>query len=597
MLSRKSSNWLLNVPSQSEATTSVNLQSTEVGSITHTSSDDNIATPQDGIDHIDNDRSSSRAENIDMTASMVSHSRSLASLRPVMSSNFQNESDHIDDSLEFDLMRSLNESIYSTDGAISKPFMINEMPQIFDKNSNEDITKNFFIFTSAGKPVYSMYENDKFSASYIGLLTSIISFFQTSNEDNIKTFTSKESNITFVFCNKDPIFYVAMSRCRDESRDELEAQLHFLHSFVLSTLTSKQLTKLFQKRDNFDLRSHLESTDFETLSEICSNFTDKLYPEFSLNSLQCLKLKKPIRAKIHSIMSSQLNKMEDFPRGTLLYSFIIASNNRLCNVLRPKSHTLHPVDLQILFLVIATQFHNLESDKELWIPICFPKFNSNGYLYCYIRTIMNPGDKSSSKFLGHPPVLVAISGQKDAFFKMKSYCDELMVKLTRNNEIIRELRTSILQPYSITDIPAPLVHHFMFKSSKHIQFTMPQLSTSASEPEQRALYERKLKFYYKSLQNSIAQEIASQSNKSLVNFVQWSEPAKSNSEETTDHDSFIEEPVNMLGMVWCSPRFELLLLFNNGIVTRKQALSSARRIVRWCVSNESSLFINEGATF
>lgn len=210
---------------------------------------------------------------------------------------------------------------------------------------------------------------------------------------------------------------------------------------------------------------------------------------------------------------------------------------------------------------------------------------------------MNPGDKSSSKFLGHPPVLVAISGQKDAFFKMKSYCDELMVILTRNNEIIRELRTSILQPYSITDIPAPLVHHFIFKSSKHIQFTMPQLSTSASEPEQRALYERKLKFYYKSLQNSIAQEIASQSNKSLVNFVQWSEPAKSNSEETTDHDSFIEEPVNMLGMVWCSPRFELLLLFNNGIVTRKQALSSARRIVRWCVSNESSLFINEGATF
>lgn len=569
----------LRVPQQSQPTTSLNLTSPEVStqvSLLETSSYSNPVSE-------DNDTIA--------TGSLTSRSRSVLSLRPgIGESNSNNDA-------EFDLIRTLNESLYSVDGAITKSYVSNEIPDIFDtENDSDELNKNFFIFTSAGKPVFTMNENDSESTSYVGLLTTIISYFQVSADDDIKSFTTTKSKAKFVFLNKNPIFYVAFSKGRNETQLELTEQLEFLHSYILSTLTRKQLMRYFQKRHNFDLRSHLESTDFDSLTEICAKFTNKLYPELYLNALQCLDMRKSMRSKLHKIMTRELEKMEDLPRGTLLYSFIIAPKNRICSVLRPKSHTLHPTDLQILFLVISTQFQNLEAQKELWIPLCFPKFNSNGYLYCYIKNLTKPMDTKITGEGNHPSVIVAISGQKDAFFKMKTYCDNLTTELEGNKNLLQQLTANILKPYSIADIPAPFVHHFIFKSKRHIQYTMPQLVSDSTDSHQKFIYERKLKFYYQCISNSITEEMSKNPNKVAIVFLQWRKESPTES-DSIKASSFVKEPINMLGMAWVTPKFELYMICNNGIQDKSVALASARRIVHWCTKHESRLFINEGAIF
>ncbi|KAL3230078.1 Vacuolar fusion protein MON1 [Nakaseomyces bracarensis] len=574
----------LRVPQQSLPTTSLNLEDTQV--TTQLSSvDSSVANSLVGDD-----------EDTIVTGSLTSRSRSVLSFRPSMNNSNPGRSYDSNDA-EFDLIRTLDESLYSVDGAITKSYVSNEIPDIFDTDIEDVSTKNFFIFTSAGKPVFTMNENDSESTSYIGLLTSIISYFQVSAEDDIKSFTTEKSKAKFVFLNKTPIFYVAYSQGRDETKQELNDQLEFLHSYILSTLTRKQLMRYFEKRQNFDLRSHLESTDFDSLTEICERFTDKLYPELYLNALQCLDMRKSMRSKFHKIMAKELEKMDDMPRGTLLYSFIIAPNNRICSVLRPKSHTLHPTDLQILFLVISTQFQNLEAQKELWIPLCFPKFNSNGYLYCYIKNLINPLESNIAGNTNNPSVIVAISGQKDAFFKMKMYCDSLIKELQNTKSLLQQLQANILKPYSVADIPAPLVHHFIFKSRKHIQYTMPQLESNSADSYQKMIYEKKLKLYYQSLENSVTEEMNNNPNKVAIIFIQWRNETTTDEIESIKNSTFIKEPINMLGMAWVTPKFELYLICNNGIQNKNVALNSARRIVHWCNKHESRLFINEGAIF
>jgi len=57
----------------------------------------------------------------------------------------------------------------------------------------------------------------------------------------------------FVFQLKDPLYLVAVAKT-GESEAHLRDQLLYLHSQILSVLTSLQLTKIFEQRINFDLR-------------------------------------------------------------------------------------------------------------------------------------------------------------------------------------------------------------------------------------------------------------------------------------------------------------------------------------------------------
>ncbi|CCD26730.1 guanine nucleotide exchange factor MON1 NDAI_0I01610 [Naumovozyma dairenensis CBS 421] len=520
---------------------------------------------------------------------------------------------------EESLRDKLSESIYSYDGTPTirtrlRSLVSNEIPSIFKENDlesmqlgrNSDLKsydKNFFIFTSAGKPIYSMDGDDQQLTSCMGIIHTIMNYFQLATFSDIKSISSMVSGQRVTFLDRSPIILVGYST-RGETHHELIKQLDVLHSYILSSLSERQLSRLFAKRDNFDLRNFLEVTDFENLDEICHLLSDRLYPDLPFNALQCLPMSYSTRTKIHETMLAELsiNKTktdgkELLPRGTLLYGLIISPNNKLCSIMRPKGHTLHTTDLQLLFSLIWNQFQNVNETQEMWAPVCFPKFNPNGFLYCYIKFLKSePIDKKITSRC-RKPALVLISAQKDAFFPLKQFSNNLIDVLRRKGDksLLREICTP--GGFTISEVGAPLIHHFIYKSKKHVQYTMPELNINFEIPDletELLKYEKKMKNYYQELHNSIFDNDGNSFNASILNFVNWYDTSL----EDAEFDGFLKkEPVKVMGLAWLTPKFELYLVCNNGVSDKEKILKSAKKIVSWCKRHQSRLFIQDGAVF
>ncbi|CAL9732878.1 vacuolar fusion protein Mon1p [Monosporozyma unispora] len=555
-------------------------------------------------------------------------------------SNYISENESSNNGQE-NLMDLLAESMYSytpSDIGVEgyrRPIVSNELPDIFNtgkqlkqENDNElgKQDKNFFILSSAGKPIFIMHGDDKQVIPLAGIINTVINYFQVNEQTNVKTIYLRKTGQRFVFLNKSPIIIMIYSR-QGETTNVLQDQLDFLYSYLLSTLTSKNLAKLFKNRSNFDLGTFLAQTDVENLNEICSLLSNQFYPDIFLNALQSNPLKKTIRAKIHNQILQQLNEdSELIPRGTLLYGLLLTGKDtKMTAVIRPRGHTLHTSDLQLLFCLIRRHFRSNNTDRELWIPICFPKFNSTGFLYSYI------------KFLSYESktVLVFISAQKDAFFKLKLFSDRLTTKLINDRSISKVIDSDReISGFRIRDIQAPLIHHFIYKSKRHVQYIMPTVEYNVKfqniledeeiyesshsgdenngninfikdEKAYQQLYQMKLQSYYRELHNSIMTEDGRESlNNTVVNFINW-EGILSNGEDTYGENPYDEhgsifttkEKIHIMGMVWSTPQFELYLICNNGVNDKKTISSSARKILRWCQKYEERLFIQNGAIF
>ncbi|KAK5990440.1 Vacuolar fusion protein MON1 [Cladobotryum mycophilum] len=176
--------------------------------------------------------------------------------------------------------------------------------------------KHYMILSSAGKPIWSRHGDLNLINSSIGVVQTIISFYEGSNNP-LQGFTA--GNTRFVVTTQGPLYFVAISKL-GESDSQLRAQLDALYMQILSTLTLPRLTHIFQNRPSTDLRKPLEGTEL-LLSSLADNFT-KGSSSALLGALECLKLRKSQR---NSINNTFLKSRSD----KLLYGLIVAGGNSL----------------------------------------------------------------------------------------------------------------------------------------------------------------------------------------------------------------------------------------------------------------------------
>ena len=338
--------------------------------------------------------------------------------------------------------------------------------------------KHYLVLSSAGKPIYSRHGDQNLINGYIGIIQTIISFFQGA-KDPLMGFTAGSTR--FVVSTEGPLYFVAISKL-GESDAQLRAQLDALYMQILSTLTLPTLTQLFTNRPNTDLRRPLEGTE-TLLSSLADTFT-KGSASTLLSALECLKIRKSER---HVINNTLLNARTDH----LLYGLIVAGG-RLVSVVRPKRHSLHPSDLQLIFNMLFQAGSVKAGGGENWIPVCLPGFNNRGYLYMYV-SFLSAGQVDES-LEEQPPTatgsgredeiaVIFISADKEGFYELKQMRDVVISQLDKNGsmEIIKAaVRKGRL---STTDIvPGSQLRHFLYKSRANVQFTMPSFSPLFSQP-------------------------------------------------------------------------------------------------------------------
>lgn len=176
-------------------------------------------------------------------------------------------------------------------------------------------------------------------------------------------------------------------------------------------------------------------------------------PQILLSALECVKIRKSHRERINQILLKSRSP-------SLLYGLIIA-DERLVSVVRPKRHSLHPPDLQLLFSMLfnASTFRD---GGEHWTPICLPKFNNRGFLHAYIC------------FFRKEVACVLISADKDAFFEMRSVKETVVEQLEKTGSVKIVEDAVSRGRYTTTDVlSSTVIRHFLYKSRANVQFTMP----------------------------------------------------------------------------------------------------------------------------
>lgn len=421
--------------------------------------------------------------------------------------------------------------------------------------------KHYMILSSAGKPIWSRHGDLSLINSSMGVVQTIISFYEGA-KNPLQGFSA--GNTRFVISIEGPLYFVAISKL-GESDSQLRAQLEALYMQILSTLTLPTLTKIFVHRPSSDLRQPLQGTE-SLLSSLADNFT-KGSPSALLGSLECLKLRKSQR---HAINNTFLKLRAD----KLLYGLIVAGG-KLVSVIRPRRHSLHPSDLQLIFNMLFEADGIKAGGGENWIPLCLPAFNNKGYLYMYVSFFEGvSGEQATSsaaaegRSTDEEVAIVLISPDRESFYELKQMRENVAQKLAQNGSLAL-IRNAVRlgRPKASEIAPGSQISHFLYKSRANVQFCMASMEPTFTEIVNR----RRMMTVYHEMHASIH---AKHSHLKVLHCV---------SEEATS-------------LAWMTPVFEFYCVAGPN-VSRNIMTQGANKIIQWVKKEEERLFIIGGGVF
>lgn len=423
--------------------------------------------------------------------------------------------------------------------------------------------KHYMILSSAGKPIWSRHGDLMLINSSIGVMQTIISFYESAKSP-LLGFTAGDAR--FVVLTRGPLYFVAVSKL-GESDSQLRAQLDALYMQILSTLTLPILKRIFVHRPSSDLSKPLQGTEM-LLSSLADTFT-RGSPTTLLGSLECLKIRKSQR---HSINNTFLKLRSD----KLLYGLIIAGG-KLVNVIRPRRHSLHPSDLQLIFNMLFESDGIKGGGGENWVPLCLPAFNNEGYLYMYV-SFFEDDDEATRKGSAEgdaqaTPVnqriaMVLISTDKESFFGLKKMRDDVAQQLAKNGSLA-VIRSAVRagRPQIAQIVPGNPMSHFLYKSKANVQFCM-----AALEPPFDAIADRRRLM-------SLYHEMHAAVHAKHVHL----KILHNTSEDSTS-------------LAWVTPVFELYCVGGPNM-SRATMGQGANKIIQWAKKEEQRLFIIGGGVF
>ncbi|KKY21355.1 putative vacuolar fusion protein mon1 [Phaeomoniella chlamydospora] len=474
--------------------------------------------------------------------------------------------------------------------------------------------KHFVILSAAGKPIYTRHGDGGLISGYVGIIQTIISFYEGS-KDALRTFTA--GGARFVILSQHNLFLVAITRLQ-ESEAQLRAQLDALYMQILSTLTLPQLEHIFSIRPSSDLSRPLRGTEV-LLSSLADSFTLGS-PSTLLSALECLKLRKSHRQAINNtFLKCRVDE--------LLYGLLVAGG-RLVSVVRPKKHSLHPSDLQLIFNMIFEADGVKTSGGESWIPICLPGFNSSGYLHMYVNFLSleeaqspdpdgftstpnlesgtysaTPHEASSSNFktskYSNGPTnpskdssvaMILISTLPTAFPSLQTMSRNLLTSLstqTLNSQTLLAHITNAIstgRPLPTDIVPGLPLQHFLYKSRPHVQFVMPRFPF-LDNPTSSA---------YDSITHPSAAQTLSSHRSLLTTYHHLHASLHAKNAHVKVQHCVSTRHGTALG--WVTPMFELYGVGGRG-TSRSALAQGVNRVAQWAQREEERLFIIGGAVF
>lgn len=424
---------------------------------------------------------------------------------------------------------------------------------LISSHREEDVTteswrmhrKHVFVLSEAGKPIYSRYGNEEALSSTMGVMMALVSFVQSGN-NIIHSIYSDDHKV--VFLQRGPLVLVSVSRTL-QSEFQLHGELLYMYYQIISMLTQASVTRIFERKKNYDLRRLLAGS--EKILDNLLNLIDS-DPSFLLGAVRCLPLSSSLRESLSQNLQRAIT-------SNLVFSILIAKN-QLVTIVQERTviddTRLDPVDLHLLLNLIGAS--SAFQAGEVWTPICLPRFNPNGYFYTYISYL----DPECTV------CLLLLSTDREAFYSISDCKKKIEESMAAQNSI--QAISSALQShsYSISLLGVPDLRHFMYKpldipeNHKQLtQFTSPEVEAPyCSEKEKVRLFD--LYRYLHSRIHSTTRPLR------LIYHVAEKETL----------------------LAWVTRKFELYTCFSP-LVTKAAAINAITKLLRWIKKEEDRLFI------
>ncbi|XP_029466625.1 vacuolar fusion protein MON1 homolog B-like [Rhinatrema bivittatum] len=426
-------------------------------------------------------------------------------------------------------------------------------PVVVTAHRDDDVTaegwrarrKHVFVLSEAGKPIYSRYGNEEALSSTMGVMMALVSFVQTGN-NCIRSIYSADQKV--VFLQQGPLVLVSVSRTL-QSEQQLRRELMYVYYQIISMLTQASISRIFERKKNYDLRRLLAGSE-----KILDSLLDLLERDagFLLGAVQCLALPASLRDSLSSILQKAITT-------NLVFSILVA-RSQLVTIVQERAIIedcrLDPADLHLLLNLIGAS--SAFQAGEIWTPICLPRFNPDCYFYAYI-SYLDPACTVC---------LILLSTDKESFYSV-SGCKKKAEEIMRTQGSLQALTDGLQgHSYSAAMVGIPDLWHFMYKPmdipdnyKQLAQFTSPETEGPyAREEERQRLFD--LYRYLHSRLHSTSRPLR------LIYHM-------------TEKETLL---------AWVTSKFELYTSFSP-LVTKAGAISVVTKLLHWLKKEEDRLFI------
>lgn len=307
-------------------------------------------------------------------------------------------------------------------------------------------------------------EEDQGVATRVGLVQALISNYAESGRltlhEKSREFLELPPTGRICYLLKPPLYLVAIARW-DEAESTLRSHLEYLYFAIVSLLSVSKLNRLFDRAANFDLKRLLHGTDgiLDALLTRIQRDTTAMR-----GTLQPMRLDAALRHDAGAALMPSHNKAHR-PQDAL-YALLLTRSG-LVTVARARTHSIHPIDCQLLINTVFATKALKEGGTQSWVPICLPKFAPHGFVYAHVSFLddeailrrSGSADKDKDRQQEQPPShsyvsskaaskdrenasrpelgLVLVTGNPDGFEDMSAWRTRIVEKLCKGDLIVK----------------------------------------------------------------------------------------------------------------------------------------------------------------
>lgn len=337
--------------------------------------------------------------------------------------------------------------------------------------------RHFFVFTAAGKPVYSRYGEAASLAGFTASLAALCAFVQDTGGTGEALLSFRSASHAFTFLHRGPLTLAAVTAGAQPQR-LIRRQLQLLHSLVISLLTSG-VEKALEKSPRFDARTLLGGTE-RVFQALVHSFTWD--PSTWLHASPPLALPCGARRCASAALAAAIASQG------LLAALLLTPDRLVASAQPRRGQAMHPDDV-LLVCTLVRSARSFRDAAESFSPVCLPVYNPAAFAYAYVA------------WLAPQACLVLLTAHPDGFPGCSVARRAIEAALTRDKILLAVFSAQQRAPMMLSALPKPAggggigassLWHFLYLSTGSSQFVFPPFAAPLSS---KALQKRLLRAY------------------------------------------------------------------------------------------------------